>query len=53
MSLLAEHLFNPKSRERLQEDLRRISEQGRRELKELVRRQHKALRPPSHTSEQP
>lgn len=44
MSLLAEHLFDPKSREQLREDLRRITEQGARELKALLSRQHQALK---------
>lgn len=50
MSLLAEHLFDPKSRERLRNDLRRITEQGSVELKALLKRQHEALRFPSPTS---
>lgn len=49
MSLISEHLFNPKARQRLAEDLLSISGQGRRRLKELLKRQYKALRPPSRT----
>lgn len=51
MSLIAEHLFNPKSRQRLRADIQRILEEGRRELKQLLRIQHRALRLPLQQGE--